>query len=92
MPSTCFTQSCEQVISGRYLTYDRILEIIQYEEYLNYANLQFVNKRRLRKVKEFILFLRIKQLSKLFFGLNAQPKISILKQLYKCLTLDVLTF
>jgi len=49
MTSTCFTQSCEQVISGRYLTYDRILEIIQYEEYLNYANLQFVNKRRLRK-------------------------------------------
>ena len=48
MTSTCFTQSCEQIISGRYLTYDRVLEIIQNEEYLSYANSQFVDRRRLR--------------------------------------------
>ena len=48
MTSTCFTQSCEQIISGRYLTYDRVLEILQNEEYLSYANSQFVDRRRLR--------------------------------------------
>ena len=47
MSSTCFTQSCEQVISGRYQTYDRIIEILQNEEYLEYANTQFVDRRLL---------------------------------------------
>ena len=50
MSSTCFTQSCEQVISGRYQTYDRIIEILQNEEYLEYANTQFVDRRLLLKV------------------------------------------
>jgi len=50
MSSTCFTQSCEQVISGRYQTYDRIIEILQNEEYLEYANTQFVDRRLLLQV------------------------------------------
>ena len=48
MSSTCFTQSCEQVISGRYQTYDRIIEILQNEEYLEYANTQFLDRRLLK--------------------------------------------
>ena len=38
--TTCFTQSCEQIITGRNLYYDRIIEILQTEEYLSEANLE----------------------------------------------------
>ena len=42
---TCFTQSCEQIITGRNLYYDRIIEILQNEEYINEANLEdFANE------------------------------------------------
>ena len=37
---SCFVQSCEQIITGRYLYYNRIIEILQNEEYLREANLE----------------------------------------------------
>lgn len=48
--SSCFAQSCEQYISGRQLPYERILDILHSEEYLKDADLQFVDKRILKKV------------------------------------------
>ena len=46
--SSCFTQSCEQIVSGRNLPYDRILQILQTEEYLYSADLQFIDHRYLK--------------------------------------------
>ena len=54
--SSCFTQSCEQIISGRYLTYDRILEILQNEEYLEHAETKYISRRMWYAVRKLFLF------------------------------------
>ena len=48
--ASCYVRSCDQLISGRFLTYERALEIIQNEEYLTEADLSVI--RRLKKRKK----------------------------------------
>ena len=59
--TSCYTQTCEQIISGRYLTYDRILDILQNEEYLEHADLQYIDKRILPKVRRSGKLTRLKK-------------------------------
>ena len=41
----CYVQTCDQTITGRNLLYERALEIIQNEEYLEAADLDIIRKR-----------------------------------------------
>ena len=45
----CARQTCDQTITGRNLPYQRILEIIQEEEYLEAADLDLTTRRRRSK-------------------------------------------
>ena len=45
----CFTRICDQTISGRQLVYDRALEIIQDEEYLNDVDFDEIKRQRLKR-------------------------------------------
>ena len=42
--TTCFTRTCDQVITGRNLNYNRVLEIVQNEEYLSAADIGQIRK------------------------------------------------
>ena len=42
--TTCFTRTCDQLISGRNLQYNRVLEIVQNEEYLSAADIGQIRK------------------------------------------------
>jgi len=42
--ASCFVQTCEQVVSGRDLSYERALEIIQSEEYLTVVDIGILRK------------------------------------------------
>lgn len=43
--SECFVQTCQQTISGRDLTYERALEIVQSEEYLTAVDESIIRKQ-----------------------------------------------
>jgi hypothetical protein len=45
----CYVQTCNQIISGRQLSYNRALEIVQSEEYLDAADTDLI--RRLKRLK-----------------------------------------
>ena len=40
----CYQQTCTQLITGRYLKYSQVLQIIQSEEYLDFANIKKQNQ------------------------------------------------
>ena len=50
--TTCFTRTCDQLISGRNLQYNRVLEIVQNEEYLSAADIGQIRKAGRRKLKD----------------------------------------
>ena len=41
----CYERTCDQNITGRDMTYERALEIIQTEEYLTAADIDLIHKR-----------------------------------------------
>merc|ERR1712066_1142741 len=52
----CFVQTCNQVITGRQFPYERSLEIIQNEEYLEDSDIDEIRRRRydiLKKIGQF---------------------------------------
>ena len=49
----CYRQTCTQLITGRYLKYSQVLQIIQSEEYLDFANIKKRNQiKKLIKERE----------------------------------------
>jgi hypothetical protein len=46
---SCYVQTCNQIISGRQLSYNRALEIVQSEKYLDAADIDLI--RRLKRFK-----------------------------------------
>ena len=46
--SSCYVQTCDQTISGRQMLYERALEVVQEEEYLDAADLDIIRRHKIR--------------------------------------------